>query len=129
MEIIKLSVSGRVPSKKNSKQIIMVRGRPLIISSKDHKSWHGDALKQLRSQNLPPTSLENVKKVSVVVYGENKRKFDLSNKVESIMDLLVDAKILLDDNYEVVPHLEVIYGGIKKENPGAEIEILLQELQ
>jgi len=36
---------------------------------------------------------------------------------------VVEAGILLDDNYEVVPKLILEYGGISKENPRCEIEI------
>jgi Holliday junction resolvase RusA-like endonuclease len=117
---INLVVHGRTPSKKNSKQIIYVRGKPLIISSKDYAEWHKISLQTLK--NAPRLSV-NIEVVRLTFYSENKRKFDLSNKAESIMDLLVDAGILLDDNYEVVPKLILEYGGISKENPRCEIEI------
>jgi len=116
-----LVVNGRTPSKKNSKQIIYVRGKPLIISSKDYAIWHKTALQTLKTA---PKFNGNTKAVVLCFYSENKRKFDLSNKAESIMDLLVDAGILQDDNYEVVPRLILEYGGISKENPRCEIHLL-----
>ena len=69
--------------------------------------------------------INNVSLIHLTIYSENKRKFDLTNKAESIMDLLVDAGILLDDNYEVVPKLILEYGGQDKENPRCEIQIHL----
>lgn len=117
---LNLVVHGRTPSKKNSKQIIYVRGKPLIISSKDYAEWHKTSLQSLK---IAPRLNENTIEVQLCFYSENKRKFDLSNKAESIMDLLVDAGILLDDNYEVVPKLILEYGGISKENPRCEIKI------
>lgn len=112
---------GRTPSKKNSKQIIYVRGKPLIISSKDYAIWHKTALQSLK---IAPRFNGNTKEVKLCFYSKDKRKFDLSNKAESIMDLLVDAGILLDDNYEVVPKLILEYGGQDKENPRCEVQML-----
>ncbi len=92
----------------------------MIFSSKDYVQWHKDALRTLKT---PSKCLESVRAVHLSFWGENKRKFDLSNKAESIMDLLVDAKYLLDDNYEVVPELCLTYGGVDKEKPRCEITI------
>mgnify|MGYP004881571867 FL=1 len=123
--MINLVVHGRTPSKKNSKQIVHVRGRMLILPSKDYKSWHEGALNVLKTAKMVPKSIEKVRAVHLCFYGENKRKFDLSNKAESIMDLLVDAGILLDDNYEVVPELCLTYGGIDKDNPRCDVTIYI----
>jgi hypothetical protein len=120
MEIIKLSVSGQTPSKKNSKQIVFVKGRPLIISSKNYQEWHKISLKTLK---MTPIRAENIEKVVLYIYGKDKRKWDLTNRAESIMDLMVDAGIIEDDNYSIVPKITLIYGGIDKENPRCDIEI------
>lgn len=121
-------ISGSTPSKKNSKQIIYVRGKPMIVSSDNYQVWHRDAVTQVSQQiikkrlsnHLP---LKKVEKISVTFFAKDKRKFDLSNKIESVNDLLVDVGVLEDDNYEVLPSLEVTYGGIDKVNPRAEIDI------
>lgn len=122
--MISLTVNGRTPSKKNSKQIIYVRGKPLIISSKDYAQWHKTSLQSLK---MTPVSVDSTSCVRLCFYSENRRKFDLSNKAESIMDLLVDAGILPDDNYEIVPNLFLEYGGISKGNPRCEIKIYGKE--
>lgn len=118
--MINLVVPGRTPSKKNSVMTMARGGRVLHFPSNDYQTWHKNALKTLK---IAPRSLESVKAVHLCFWSENKRKFDLSNKAESIMDLLVDAGYLLDDNYEVVPELCLTYGGIDKENPRCEIVI------
>lgn len=120
--IINLVVHGRIPSKKNSKRPFIRNGRMMIFNSKDYVEWHKNALKTIKTHLK---CLETVEVVHLTFYSENKRKFDLSNKTESIMDLLVDAGILLDDNYSVVPKLILEYGGISKENPRCEIQIHL----
>lgn len=121
-------MNGNTPSKKNSKQIVYVRGRPLIISSKKHKDWHSIALESLKlsciKQNIHKMTLTTTSDIILTFYAENRRKFDLTNKAESIMDILVDVGLLEDDNYEVVPNLTLKFGGLDKNNPRCEIEIL-----
>lgn len=101
--------------------MIFVRnGKMVNLPQKRYQEWHKYASETLKNA---PRLNENIKAVLLRIYGENRRKFDLTNKAESIMDLLVDCGILLDDNYEVVPNLTLIYGGVSKENPRCEIEI------
>lgn len=40
------------------------------------------------------------------------------------MDLLVDEKILKDDSWDCVPELRLLFGGIDKNNPRAEVFIV-----
>lgn len=113
---------GLTPSKKNSVGLMFRGGKMFKFPNSRYQSWHKEAIKTLKT---PAKCLNKVELVHLTIYGDTKRKFDLSNKAESIMDLLVDAKILLDDNYEVVPKLTLEYGGISKENPRCEIQIQL----
>lgn len=115
-----ITLKGDVPSKKNSKQIFFNRatGRRFISTSDSYKAWHKEASSQLRAERR---YFDYVNKLKVVFYSSNRRHFDLSNKFESIADLLVDNKILLDDNYNVLPKVELEYAGIDKDNPRVEI--------
>lgn len=117
-------MTGDAPSKKNSKQIIYVRGKPLIIPSKNHKTWHTQVISQLYGTKPVTRQIECVE---IKFYPSTKRMFDLSNKAESIMDLLVDGGIIEDDNYSVVPELNLKFGIHDKQNPRAEITIYDQE--
>ena len=113
-------ITGDVPSKKNSKQIISIRGRPLIISSQNHKNWHTQAISQL--YGIKPVDKE-IKSIELIFYPSTKRKADSTNKAESIMDLLVDARIIEDDNWFIVPRIILQFGGVDKLNPRAEVII------
>ncbi len=62
-------------------------------------------------------------KVSITFYPDTRRTFDLSNAAESVMDLLVDAAILADDSWSVVPDLSLHFGEVDPKNPRAEIGI------
>ena len=125
MTSIKFTIQGRIPSKKNS-VILLCRGpRVMKFPSKAYKIWHEDASWQLKSfyasKALFP--LKQISSMIIKIFAPDKRSADLSNKVESIMDLLVDNGILKDDNWFIVPNLLVIFCGIDKDNPRAEVEI------
>lgn len=53
----------------------------------------------------------------------DRRSFDLTNKAESVLDLLVAAKILKDDNYNVVQSVKLSILPVQKNEPVAYVEI------
>jgi Holliday junction resolvase RusA-like endonuclease len=118
MEII---LKGRIPSKKNSKYLIYRGGRPYFVPSPAYKQWHEEQSWMLKkyTQKHPISKCD----ITIIMYAPDNRKSDLSNKVESIMDLLVDMKIIEDDNWFVVPNLVLKFAGVDKENPRAIIKI------
>lgn len=113
----KLIITGSTPSKKNSK-IMVCRGRvPILLPSSKYTEWHKDAINQLKGKSI-------IKKDKIILtfFAKDNRKFDLTNKAESIMDTLVDARLLKDDNYSIVPDLHLKFGGVDSSNPRCEIE-------
>lgn len=126
MTMMKITLTGRIPSKKNSKRIVMAGHRPMILSSKDYEAWHTIASFELKSQVKGMANrirLTGPYRVHIIIFAENLRKADLTNKAESIMDLLVDNYIVEDDNWFAVPQIELTFGGVDKKNPRAEIEL------
>ena len=106
-----ITLVGRVPSKKNSR-ITTRTGRS--FPSKAYSAWHVDASSQLLGAPIPRIKPEKVESIHIRFWSADKRKFDLTNKAESIMDLLVDNDIILDDNFSVVPKLSLDYMGVLK---------------
>lgn len=97
---------------------MICRGKyPMILPSKKYTEWHKDALLQLIGKNKIIT-----KELTLIFYAPDKRLFDLTNKAESIMDTLVDAELLEDDNYSVISSLNLRFGGIEKGQARCEIE-------
>ena len=113
-------ITGRIASKKNSKQIITVKGRPMLIPSSAYKTWHKSALYELRPQ-VSGEPINKCSEIKILIKRKDKRKFDIDNSTSSILDTLVDAKILEDDNWSVVPKLTVEY--MRAEEDCAEITI------
>lgn len=97
---------------------MVCRGRtPILLPSTKYTTWHKDAIKQL-STAKPITG----NKITLTFIAGDNRKFDLSNKAESIMDLLVDAGLIEDDNYSIVSELVLRFGGVEKGLPRCLIE-------
>ncbi len=114
---MKIIINGSTPSKKNSK-IIVCRGKfPALLPSSKYTAWHKDALKQLEGVKKIRTG-----KLTLTFIAGDNRKFDLTNKAESIMDTLVDAGLLEDDNYSIVPELTLKFGGVEKGFPMCVVE-------
>lgn len=114
----KITIYGRIPSLKNSK-IMVCRGRvPMLLPSLKYKEWHKDASLQLLGVQKIPCSVP----VKATFFVPDARKGDLSNKWESVGDLLVDNEIIEDDNWTVIGDLRLVYGGIDRDKPRVEIE-------
>ncbi len=112
MEPIVFGITGRIPSKKNSKRILRVGGRIIVASSKDYTTWQKNHVGDL--MKLKYLASKNPVNVTIGFTAGDKRPFDLTNKAESVMDLMVDAGIIQDDNYNVVPSITLKYAGYKK---------------
>lgn len=116
--VTQISILGRTPSKKNSRMVFVRHGRICNIPSKAYSEWHKTAIEQ-----LPNIELKDIKEVTLQFYAPDKRGTDLTNKAESIMDLLVDKKILEDDNWFIIPKITIEFKGIDRDNPRCEIFI------
>lgn len=114
-----ITIKGRVPSKKNSKQIVCRGKYPMLLPSKQYTEWHKDAVIQLNGVQKIKS-----KKIEITFFAPDARKFDLTNKAESILDLFVDCGIIEDDNYTIIKEVNLKFGGIDKLNPRAEIKEL-----
>jgi Holliday junction resolvase RusA-like endonuclease len=121
---MRITLYGRIPSKKNSKNIIKRWWRTFIVSSKEYIKWEKEQIEYLWDNQteilewLPPYKIE------YNFYLPDKRKTDLSNKVESINDMLVKFWCIEDDNCEIIQELHIYFKWVDKENPRCEIDIL-----
>lgn len=97
---------------------MVCRGRfPLLLPSTKYRNWHRDALLQIKNRKKIKS-----KNITLTFYAGDNRKFDLTNKAESIMDTLVDAELIEDDNYSVINELCLKFGGVDKGKARCEIE-------
>lgn len=115
-----LTIKGDVASKKNSKILSFRGSRPMMFPGKVHKAWHTQALRQL--YGVKP--IKGIDVITLTFFPRTKRRSDLTNRAESILDILVDARIIEDDNWFVVPHIILNFGAVDTKNPRVEIEII-----
>ena len=98
--------------------------KKFLIPSEAHKIWHETqswAIKKFR-----PNQVIEKCKVDITFYAPDKRKADLSNKAESIMDLLVDCHFIVDDNWFICDDLALHLAGVDRENP--RVHIIIEEV-
>ena len=117
MQSLNLTLEGNVPPKKNSR-IHTKSG--LSFPSKAFTEWQDDAIKQVRIQTK--ARFYNPVSVEVVIYFGKLARADVDNRLTSILDMLVEAFVLKDDDWQSVPRV-VATGEYRKGQPGAIVTI------
>ena len=87
------------PSKKNSRMVDRRTGR--TFPSKAFKEWHKKALAYVMA-NYRIDPFQGPVSISLEFTHPTLRLSDADNKVSSIFDLLVDLRIIQDDNWKVI---------------------------
>lgn len=110
-------------TKKNSQQILTNHrtGKPFITPSKQYKKYEQAAMWYLTPK--PKAPLVGRYNIRLLFYMPTRRKVDKTNLESAIMDVLVDAKILADDNRNIVAATDGTRVYYDKENPRTEIYI------
>lgn len=121
-----LIIKGDCPSKKNSVSLFRhkITGKWMKAPGPNYNRWHASALEQVKDV---PKVTEPIDYVFMKIYPKTFRKSDSSNKGESVMDLLVDAGIIEDDNWFVVPEVRPRFCGVDKHNPRVEVFIFMKK--
>ena len=91
-------------TKKNSQRIIEKNGKKAVLPSKAYEKYCNACLNYLHRCKLPKDRLpiDEAVNVQVLYYMPNHRRVDLVNLLEATNDILVAARILKDDNSEIV---------------------------
>lgn len=124
-EVFYFELDGETPAKKNSR-ITLPNGR--TIPSKKFQDWHKAAMVQLISQQKPKKPIESPVSIMLSFYHGDLRRRDSDNGTSSIMDLLVDAEILSDDNWQIVRQIDV-FNYYEKNKARCRITICVKEDQ
>lgn len=133
MSNLTLTYHGTVYSKKNSKRIIYNprTKRPMLISSKQAETQEDEMkLAFMRQANAHGWNLEiapakhKIYEVTMGIWQPDHRRRDLDNQATAILDALVKAEVLPDDDAEHVQDLHVVAMGVDKSDPRVFIEII-----
>ncbi len=123
--VISFTLTGRITAKKNNRNLFRGKGKVFNLPSNKYKQWHARASSELKVQNVP--SVKNVTEVQMEFYMPDNLRTDLTNKVESIMDLLVDNGIIIDDCWQQIPRILIDCKGIDRENPRVDVWVQSNE--
>ena len=117
---IKLTLYGDPITKKNSQSIITVGGRQRIIPSSQYRAYEEACLWQIRGRHQ---LIDKPVNVACVYYLKTNRQCDLVNLIEGTLDILVDARVLKDDNRKIVAKHDGCAVYVDRKNPRVEITI------
>lgn len=120
--MISIIIHGTPRTKKNSQRIISLpNGKTGIRQSAAYEQYERDALWQLRPKPRKP--IDTPINLRCVYYMPTHRRVDLVNLEEATCDILVNGRVLADDNCGIVASLDgsrVLYD---KDDPRVEITI------
>lgn len=118
-KVIQFTINLPPITKKNHQQIIRVKGRPMVIPSKQYRQYEKDCGPFLPAME-PINEPVNVK---AVYYMPTRRRVDLCNLHEALCDILVHYGIVEDDNSKIVATMDGSRVEYDKENPRTEVTI------
>ena len=128
----KFIYNGVIYSKKNNKRIITNKktGKPQIVSSQQAKEMEAEMQAQFSMQAMAKgwgqrvaNDDDHIYEVTICITEKDHTRRDLDNQATSILDALVCAMILPDDSVKYLHSLHVVYMGVDKYDPKAEITI------
>lgn len=117
---MQITILGNPVTKKNHNQMVMVKGKLIVIPSKPYQEYERNSKQYLPKLENPIDYPINLR---VHYYMGTKRKCDITNLLQATCDLLVKHKVLADDNYTIVASTDGTRVFYDKENPRAEIFI------
>lgn len=88
------------PSKKNSRVTCRRTGRS--FPNKRYNSWHSQAMAIVKAQSTLKQPISSPVYIRGYFVRGDRRRRDNNNSGASILDMLVDAGVLADDNDEIV---------------------------
>lgn len=124
---IEFTIPVRPATKKNSGQIIQVKGRSILIPSKQYKQFEKACLQYLKQVKDTAGVINYPVNVQCIFFTETKRKIDLPNLLNAIDDAMVKSGLLLDDNRDIIAAHDGSRVFHDKYNP--RIEVIVTELK
>lgn len=112
-------------TKKNSQNIILVKGRPIIIPSQYYKQFEKECKMLIQKQYKQ--KIDYPVNIKAIFYMNSKRKVDLTNLLEALDDMLITTEVIADDNRDIIVGHDGSRVYYDKERPRIEITITKEE--
>ena len=125
--ILKFTLDIPAKTKKNSQQILINKktGRPFVSQSSAYKAFQKACMMLIPSEAR--MGIDYPVNVKVTFYMQARRRVDLTNCLESIDDVLVDAGVLKDDSRDIIASHDGSRVYYDKEHPRIVVEITKAE--
>lgn len=117
---MKITIPIEPVTKKNHSQVVMIKGRPIVLPSKPYQEYEKKCKPYIPKIEKPidfPINLE------CHFYKGTHRKCDITNLLQAVCDILVKYKFIEDDNYSIIASMDGTRVYYDKENPRTEIYI------
>lgn len=121
--MIKFTIPVRPATKKNSGQIITVKGRPILIPSQQYREFEKQCLPFLNHVKATAGIINYPVNLQCVFFVETRRRVDLANLLNAIDDAAVKSGLLTDDNRDIIAAHDGSRVFHDKINPRIEITI------
>ena len=127
--MVAFTIYGNPKSKKNSQKIIYrytaagMKKIPCIVQSDAYQAYAKDVTAQLKEKGIWGIGINEPVNVRCRFFREDRRRCDLTNLLAAIDDILVDAGVIQDDNYNIIMGHDGSRVFYDKENPRTEIMI------
>lgn len=95
---------GEVVPKKNSRVVCRKTGRS--FPNKRYVAWHKEAMERIIAKGLPKEPI-GLCSLAITLYHADKRRRDADNALSSVLDALVDAKVIEDDCWQAVRSITI----------------------
>lgn len=118
---MKITINEPPRSKKNSMQVVKVKGRVLVLPSKAYREYEKSCSKYL--DGLVTEPINHPINIKCDYYMPTRRKVDITNLLEATHDVLVKYGVIADDNRNIVCSVDGSRVWYSKDNPRTEIEI------
>lgn len=124
-KVLSLKLNVCATTKKNSSQLIFVKGKPRIIPSKKYREFEQECLWQITGTYKK--RIDYPINIKAIFYMQSKRKVDLTNLLEALDDMLVKAEVIADDNRDIIASHDGSLVLYDKTSPRIEVEIERKE--
>ena len=120
--MIRFTIPVEPRTKKNHSQMIWRNGRAVILPSKPYQQYEKDCRPFIPHPSFAPiTGQVNVK---ATFFMGTRRKVDLVNLMQALLDIMVKYGLIEDDNSRVVVSIDGSRVAYDKERPRTEVEII-----
>lgn len=123
--MLKIIIPMNPVTKKNHGRIVQKKLKsgktlPIMLPSEAYTKYLKNCKEYMPNLERPIDFPINLK---ILYFMETRRKCDITNLLQATCDILVDYKIIEDDNYSIISSVDGTRVSYDKENPRCEIYI------